>query len=145
MSSSRLNPWLTPRTLFATRARIRPCRARVFFSSSARVNCTTFFSSFTPMPGTSGVERVPFGPLTVTAFASCRTSTPFGSSIGFFPIRDMEPFSLPDLAEDFAAHAALDGVMAGQHALGGRNDGQTEAAEDARDLLLVAIDPAAGA
>src|SRR5205814_742877 len=63
----------------------------------------------------------------------------------FFPIRDMERFSLPDLAEDFAADAALDGLVAGQDALGRRDDGQPQAAEDARDLLLVAIDAAARA
>src|SRR5205085_4100085 len=54
-------------------------------------------------------------------------------------------FSLPDLAEDLAADAALDGFVAGEDALRRRDDGQPEAAEDARDLLLVAIDAAAGA
>src|SRR6058998_2121640 len=138
MSSSRLKPSLTPRTLFATSARTRPWKARLFCSSFARVNCTTLFSTFTPMPGMSAVDRVPFGPLMVTALPSCLTSTPFGSSIGFLPIRDMERFSLPDLAEDFTADAALDGFVAGEHALRRGNDGQSEAAEDARDLLLVA-------
>src|SRR5436190_5347753 len=97
------------------------------------------------MPEISAVVSVPFGPLTVTASPSWRTSTPLGSSIGFFPIRDMERFSLPDLAEDFAADAALDGFVAGQDALGRRHDGQPEAAEDLRDLLLVAVDAAARA
>src|SRR5881275_2043878 len=98
------------------------------------------FSTFTPIPAMSAVDRLPFGPLMVTALPSCLTSTPLGSSIGFFPIRDMERFSLPDLAEDFAAHAALDGFVPGQDALRRRDDGQSEAAEDARDLLLVAVD-----
>src|SRR5437762_12459737 len=57
----------------------------------------------------------------------------------------MGPVSLPDLAEDFAAHAAAGGVGAGENALGRRDDGQTEAAQDAGDLLLVAIDAAARA
>src|SRR4051812_37859111 len=127
MSSSRLNPSLTPRTLFATSARTRPWKARLFCSSLARVNCTTLFSTFTPIPGMSSVDRVPFGPLMVTALPLCLTSTPFGSSIGFFPIRDMGTFSLPDLAEDFAADAALDGFVAGQDALRRRDDGQPEA------------------
>src|SRR5512132_3382240 len=142
MSSSRLKPSLTPLTLFATSARTRPWKARVFCSSLARVNCTTLFSTFTSMPGTSAVLRVPFGPLMVTAAPSFFTSTPFGSEISFLPIRDMSS-SLPDLAEDFAAHAALHGIVAGEHALGRRHDRQTEAAEDARDLGLVAVDAAA--
>src|SRR3954451_570145 len=144
MSSSRLNPSVTPRTLFATSARIRPWKARERPSSFERVNCTTLFSIETPMPGTTGVVRVPLGPFTVTTLPSCLTSTPFGTGISFLPIRDIG-ISLPDLAEDFAADAALDGFLSGQHAFGGRDDGQAEAAEDARDLLLVAVDAAARA
>src|SRR5215212_2013036 len=145
MSSSFLNPSLTPRTLFATSARMRPWKARVFFSSSALVKATTLFSTFTAMPGTMRVERVPFGPFTVTASASWRTSTPFGSGISFLPIRDMGSPSLPDLAEDFAAHAAAGGLGAGENTLRRRHDGQTEAAEDAGDLLLVSVHAAARA
>src|SRR5258705_586783 len=96
------------------------------------------------MPGTTAVVRVPLGPFTVTTLPSCLTSTPFGTGISFLPIRDIG-ISLPDLAEDFAADAALDGFLSGQHALGGRDDGQAETAEDARDLLLVAVDAAARA
>src|SRR5581483_1573519 len=54
-------------------------------------------------------------------------------------------FSLPDLTEDLAADAVLRGVVAGQHALRRRHDRQTEAAEGARDLLLVAVHAAARA
>src|SRR5216684_6706563 len=100
------------------------------------------------MPGTTAVVRVPFGPFTVTTLPSCFTSTPFGTGISFRPIRDMESLlrcSLPDLAKNFAADAALDGFLSGQHALGSRDDGQAEAAEHARDLLLVAVDTAARA
>src|SRR3954451_11011830 len=127
MSSSRLNPSVTPRTLFATSARIRPWKARERPSSFERVNCTTLFSIETPMPGTTGVVRVPLGPFTVTTLPSCLTSTPFGTGISFLPIRDigfsLTRCSLPDLAEHFAADAALDGFLSGQHALGGRDDG----------------------
>ena len=38
--------------------------------------------------------RVPFGPLTVTDWPSIVTSTPEGTVIGSFPMRDM-PFLLP--------------------------------------------------
>src|SRR5947209_8481958 len=144
MSSSRLNPSVTPRTLLATSARIRPWKARERPSSLARVNWTTLFSIETPMPGTTGVVRVPFGPLTVTTFPSCLTSTPFGTGISFLPMRDMG-LSLPNLAKHFAADAALDGFLSGQHALRGRDDGEAETVEHARDLLLVAVDAAARA
>src|ERR1043166_9220986 len=144
MSSSRLNPSVTPWTLFATSARMRPCSERDLPSSSPRLNCTTLSLISTPMPATTAVESVPFGPLTVRVLPSCRTSTPFGSGIGFFPIRDMG-LSLPDLAEDLAADAALGGLGARQDALRRRDDGQSESAEHARDLLLVAVDAAARA
>src|SRR3954447_19768048 len=144
MSSSRLKPSVTPWTLFATSARMRPCSERDLPSSSRRLNCTTLFSISTSMPATTAVESVPFGPLTVRVLPSCRTSTPFGSGIGFFPIRDMG-LSLPNLAEDLAADAALGRFIAREDALGRRNDGEAEAAEHARDLLLVAVDAAARA
>jgi hypothetical protein len=62
MSSSFLKPSLTPRTLLATSARIRPWKARVLPSSSFRSNFTTLFSTETEMPVTMGVFRLPFGP-----------------------------------------------------------------------------------
>src|ERR1051326_2684011 len=144
MSSSRLKPSVTPWTLLATSARMRPCSERDLPSLSRRLNWTTLFSISTSMPATTEVESVPFGPLTVRVLPSCRTSTPFGSGIGFFPIRDMG-LSLPDLAEDLAADAALGGLGARQDALRRRDDGQSEPAEDPGDLLLVAVDAAAGA
>src|SRR5256885_130433 len=90
------------------------------------------------------VESVPFGPLTVRVLPSWRTSTPFGSGIGFLPIRDMG-LSLPDLAGGLAADAALGGLAARQDALRRRDDGEAEPVEHARDLLLVAVDVAARA
>src|SRR5512135_1543451 len=96
------------------------------------------------MPGTSAVDRVPFGPFTVTLLPACLTSTPFGSWIGFLPMRDMR-ISLPDLAEDFAADARLGGLCSGEHAAGGRDDGQAETAEDLGNLFLATVDPPARA
>src|ERR1051326_4829310 len=147
MSSSRLKPSVTPWTLLATSARMRPCSERDLPSLSRRLNWTTLFSISTSMPATTEVESVPFGPLTARVLPSCRTSTPFGSGIGFFPIRDMG-LSLPDLAEDLAADAALGRLVSREGALRRRDDGETEAAEHAehaRDLLLVAVDAAARA
>src|SRR6185436_15091398 len=143
MSSSRLKPSLTPLTLFATSARIRPWKARVFPSSSFRSNFTTLFSIDTVMPVTIGVFRLPFGPLTTTDPPSWRTSTPCGSAISFLPMRDMD-LSLPDLAEDFAAHAGARRLGSREHALRGRDDGQPESAEDAGDFLFAAIHALSG-
>src|ERR1051325_175463 len=143
MSSSRLKPSLTPLTLFATSARIRPWNARVFPSSSLRSNFTTLSFTSTEMPVTIGVDRLPFGPFTTTLLPSWRTSTPFGSAISFLPMRDIG-LSLPNLAEHFAAHARLRGLIAGEHALRGGDDRQSEAAENLGDLFLAAIDALSG-
>src|SRR5205085_4656263 len=59
-------------------------------------------------------------------------------------MRDMETFSLPNLAEDFAAHALAHGIVAGKNALRGRHNGQTESAKDLRDLFFAAIDAPSG-
>src|SRR5437764_8350247 len=96
------------------------------------------------MPGTRAVDSVPFGPLTVTELPSCFTSTPFGSEIGFLPMRNMRR-SLPDLTEHFAADALLGGIGAGENALRRGDDGETETAEDAGNLVLGAVDAAARA
>src|SRR5207244_12307269 len=45
--------------------------------------------------------------------------------------------------ENFAAYADRDRILSGEDAFRRRHDGQTEAAEHARDLLLVAVDAAA--
>src|SRR3972149_6765320 len=46
----------------------------------------------------------------------------------------------PDVAEDFAADALLAGVLAGHDALRRREDGNAEAAQDARYLPLLHVD-----
>src|ERR1051325_5557470 len=78
-----------------------------------------------------------------TLLPSWRTSTPFGSAISFLPMRDIG-LSLPNLAEHFAAHARLRGLIAGEHALRGGDERQSEAAENLGDLFLAAIDALSG-
>src|ERR1019366_6849545 len=51
---------------------------------------------------------------------------------------------LPHFAEHFSAHAFAARLAAGHHALGGRHDGNAEAALDALDLIAADIDAAAG-
>ena len=77
-------------------------------SSSGRRSCTVPSSARSTVIGSTTVcDRVPFGPLTVTMRPSMATSTPDGTVIGSFPMRDMISNPSPDVGEDFAAHAVL--------------------------------------
>src|SRR5262249_38417850 len=67
-----------------------------------------------------------------------------GTAITLRPTRDMEARSLPDVAEDLAAHAFAGRAAAGHEAAGGGEDVDAESAVHPRDLSLAAIDPAAG-
>src|SRR3954468_10947440 len=82
-------------------------------------------------------ERVPFGPFTLTVPAPIVTSTPEGTGMGERPTRDIS--SSPHVAEDLAAHATLARLTVGHESLAGREDGDTEATEDARHLVRLAV------
>ena len=67
-------------------------------------------------------ESSPFGPFAFTVWPSTLAVTPAGTATGFLPIRDI--VNLPwfccrseDLAEHFAAHVLLAGVVIGHDAL----------------------------
>ena len=51
---------------------------------------------------------------------------------------------LPDVGQDLATDAGLVGVAVGHESLGGRDDGDAEAAEDPRQRLLLGVDAQAG-
>ena len=57
-------------------------------SVATRAGLPEELSSAKTMPGGSRWRSLPFGPCTSTASAAIFTDTPFGSAIGFFPIRD---------------------------------------------------------
>src|SRR5690606_7130602 len=81
-------------------------------------------------------SRVPFGPLTDTCWPSMFTSTPEGTVIGSFPMRDiaLSP-PLPDVGEDFAAHAVAHGLTVGLEAGRRRDDRDAEATENLRQVV----------
>ena len=59
-------------------------------SSSGRLSCTVPSSARSMLMGSTTVcDRVPFGPLTVTVRPSMATSTPDGTVMGSFPMRDI--------------------------------------------------------
>ena len=89
MSSSFLNPSVTPVTALATRLRARPWNFFSVPSSRSSVATSASPSLANRMPGGTACLSDPFGPLTSTAPAAMLTVTPLGSAMGFFPIRDM--------------------------------------------------------
>src|SRR3954465_5580155 len=104
--------------MLATSVRDRPCRARLSRSSSGRLVTNRASSCATVIGAITVCWSWPFGPFTVTCWPSIETSTPEGTGIGSRPIRDML-FSyprLPDVGEDFPAHATLAGLLVGEQA-----------------------------
>src|SRR5580658_8440086 len=92
--------------MLAISERDSPCSARISPSSLGRVTVMTPASWATSMGADTARLRVPRGPVTVTSRPSMVTSTPLGTVTGIRPIRDIAG-SLPDVSEDFPAHALL--------------------------------------
>src|SRR5579864_9020022 len=92
-------------------------------------------------PGT-GTCILPFGPWTSMASAAICTFTPAGIGIGFLPIRDM---ALPNLAQEFAAHAFFAGGLAGHDSARRGKNGNAHAANDRANAGLADVAAAAGA
>src|SRR6201989_886315 len=126
------------------RLRVRRWRARLSRSSSGRDTSTWPSTCCTLI--VAGTVRVisPFGPLTVTTRPAILTSTPDGIAMGACPIRDIRSLRSPDVAQDFAADLAPARLTVGHQPLRGGQDGDAEAAEDARHAPGVAVDPQAG-
>src|SRR5512136_155779 len=143
MSRSRLKPSVTPLTAFWARARARPWNARCWRSSFARWHDSSCPWRANLIPGGTGVLRFPLGPRTSTAASDTETETPGGTTMTLRPTPDIVG-SLPDVAEDLAPHPGLAGLAAGHDAPGGGQDVDAEAAVDAGDLGLAAVDPATG-
>src|ERR1700712_2363495 len=131
--------------MLLTRVRVSPWRDLESRWSSGRVTASVPSSSFEMEIGsTTEWDRVPLGPLTVTVRPSIVTSTPVGTGIGILPIRDMRFRPLPDVGEDFPAPLLLGGLPVGQQTGRGRDDGDTEAAENLRQLRRPRVDAQAG-
>src|SRR4249920_3303334 len=134
MSSSRLNPAVTPSTAFAIRLRARPWNLPSSGSGRERDATSSLPFSSNVMPGGTSCFSVPLGPFTSTPSALTLTVTPLGTGIGFLPIRDISGSSavLPNRAEHFAAHAGLHRILARHHATRGGEDAGAQAGHDLR-------------
>src|SRR5437016_196560 len=98
----------------------------------------------TIMSGWITLLSEPFGPLTVTSPLSTFISTPLGSGIGRFPIRDISFSELPNVTKHFAADSFAARFLIGHNPLGSRKNGNSQAAQNARNLIVPGIDPQAG-
>ena len=130
-------PWRSPRRrpppCWRSAMRWSPCNDRfdrVVVDAARRRACRRRVSTATPP--TISCSSWPFGPFTVTCAPSIVTSTPLGTVIGCFPMRDMMATPLPDLAQDLAADLALARFPVGQQTLVGGQDRDPHAAEHRR-------------
>src|SRR5262249_33945860 len=135
ISSLRSKPSLTPETMFATSARVRPCRARTRRSSSGLAITTAAPSTLADSGAGMAWLSLPLGPSARTVPSLTCTFTPWGIGMGFLPIRDMSG-SLPDVREHFAANLLLAGLAIGHHALRRGHERDPHAGEDRRNLVV---------
>src|SRR5215475_11107935 len=124
--------------MLAIRDRDSPCSARISPSSLGLVTVITPSACWTSIGAEISRLSSPFGPLTWTWRPLMVTSTPLGMAIGSRPIRDMAG-SLPDVGEDFPAYALLLGLLVGHQAARRRDDGDAEAAEHPRQVVLARV------
>src|SRR5215813_8114990 len=129
--------------MLAISVRDSPCSARTGPSSFGLLTLMTPSSRTTSMGSATVCCRVPFGPCTVTWRPSMVTCTPLGMVTGSRPILDIAAPPLPDVGEDFPAHAALLGLLVGQQPAGGGDDGHAESAEHPGQFVLLRVDPQA--
>src|SRR4029453_13465689 len=137
ISSFRSNPSLTPCTMFASSDRVSPWSARTLRWSELRSTVRTLDSILTETLSGTRCESCPLGPSTRTVLPSTAIFTPWGTGIGFLPIRDMWVVSyLPHVGEDFAAELLLAGLSVRHDAARGGEDGHPHPTEDVRHLVL---------
>src|SRR3954453_17207058 len=89
-------------------------------------------------------SSVPFGPLTDTYWPSMVTSTPAGTTTGFFPIRDIASSPSPHVGEDFAAHALSCRLTVGEQTRRRGDDRHAEATKNPGQVGRFRVHPQAG-
>src|ERR1022692_3502051 len=129
--------------MLAISERDSPCSALISPSSLGLVTVTAPSDWLTSMGSATSRLRLPFGPRTVTSRPLMVTSTPSGTTTGIRPIRDIA-VSLPDVGEDFPAHATLVRLLVSHQARRGRDDGHAKAAEHPGQVVLPRVHPQAG-
>src|ERR1700694_3353828 len=111
--------------MFATSVRVRQCSGRCSPRSVGRGQSSCSPSCLTSMSLWIRSLNSPLGPLTRTDSGSIETVTPDGTGIACLPILDTA--RSPDLGQDLAAEALGARVVAGHHAMRGRDDRGTHA------------------
>src|SRR3954464_9222088 len=127
--------------MLAMSVRVSPCSARCGPRSVGRATEISPSASLTVMSCETVCCSSPRGPLTRTSPGSTVTSTPLGTGMTLRPMRLM---ALPHEADHLAAHAALRGLAAGDHAGRGGQDGRAEAAQDLGQAIVLGVDAATG-
>src|SRR5450631_3903692 len=94
------------------------------------------------MPCGIGTVNLPFGPVTSSSSPTV-IFTPLGSGIGFLPILDIVRLSSPHPAENLSAQVLLVRVAARHHTPGSGQNVDSETTQDAGDVRLPDIHPAA--
>src|SRR5688500_3659332 len=135
-------PLVTPVTMLATSARMVPDMALAWRELPSALHSSTSPLFSTATLGSAARAMVPSGPLTEIWPEATLTSTPLGTGMGNFAMRDMAV--LGDDAEDFAADAVGAGLAVGHDAARGRQDGDAQAVQDARNVVAAAVDAQAG-
>src|SRR5882724_7061016 len=131
--------------MLATSVRERPCSSFALRSSFGRTTLSSPSACSIVIGSASVWDSSPLGPLTVTVWPLMATVTPVGTAIAFRPIRDIVTgLRLPHEGEDFPANASLAGLPVGEQPLGRRDDRYAQAAENARQLVRLRVDPEAG-
>src|SRR2546430_1631515 len=133
--------------MLAIRLRVRPCKARLWRSSSPRAiwmtlalsSCVTFIA------GCGASSSLPFGPSTLTLPSASWIFTPLGTGTGCLPIRDMaNSTSLPNGAEQLAAEPLCPRLAVTHNAFARAQDGNAEAIEHGPEVLVALVEPAPG-
>src|SRR4029079_2396776 len=127
--------------MFARCARIRPCFARFWRSSSARRTVILSASVLMVTPVGTDLVSSPFGPFTLTNPGFWLRVTPLGSGRIFRPIRLIVVSwgSLPDFAGKLAAQAFLAGGPVGHQTLRRRQDRDAQARTHLRDRAVANV------
>src|SRR5829696_976531 len=126
--------------MLAIRLRVRPWSARCSPRSVGRVTRISPSSCLTSIARALASESSPLGPFTLTCSAWMLTSTPSGTAMGCFPMRDI---GLPDPRHELAAHAGAAGVMAAHYAAGGGDDRGAHATKHLGDVAGADVAPVA--
>src|SRR5713226_2785321 len=130
-----------------------PWNARCCRSSFDRWQASSLSLSTKEIPGGTGVWSLPMGPWICREVAETSTLTPLGTAMILRPTRDIGAPCLrvlavrdasPYVAENLATHALAGRGAPGHEPPGGGQDVDAEASVDAGNLVLAAVNAAAG-